>query len=112
MNIKLVYSGKLSEQEILAADHAVFLKKVESYGQSRLDGWENALIFGDSFPTLRTLLKEPKTAGQVRLIYIDPPFGTNQKFRSGDARTATVSRSGKDESVYEDTLVGAEYLEF
>lgn len=112
MNTELVYSGKVSEQGILADTPTVSLKKIEGFGQRELDGWDNMLIFGDSLPTLKTLLREPRVAGQVRLVYIDPPFGTNQEFRSGISRTATVSSSVEDESAYQDTLVGGEYLEF
>lgn len=112
MDTELIYGGKVSEQDILTATPVASLEKVGSFGQAGLDGWENMLIFGDSLPTLKTLLKEPRVAGRVRLVYIDPPFGTNQEFRSGTSRTATVSASGQDESAYKDTLVGAEYLEF
>lgn len=106
MSTELIYSGKVSKQELLAIVPAVSLKKVDSFGQRTLDDWENMLIFGDSLPILKALLKEPKVAGKVSLVYIDPPFGTNQEFRSGISRTATVSPSGKDESAYEDTLMG------
>ena len=112
MNTQLSYSGKLSEREMLTTIPTVSLQEIASFGQAGLDGWENRLIFGDSLPILKTLLEEPTVAGQVRLVYIDPPFGTNQEFRSGISRTATVSASEKDKSAYEDTLVGAEYLEF
>gem|GEM_PF-3847207 len=40
--------------------------------------WVNMLILGDNLPILRLLKKRPDVSGQVRLIYIDPPFGTGQ----------------------------------
>ena len=88
------------------------MRKVRSFGQSRLSGWENMLIYGDNLSALSALLEESKVAGQVRLVYIDPPFATNQTFTSGDSRTATVSRSKKDKIAYKDSLVGKEYLDF
>ncbi len=88
------------------------LKKVKSFGQKRLDSWNNMLIFGDNLIVLENLLKEQNIAGKVRLVYIDPPFSTNHDFRSGKFRTSTVSYSSEDEMAYEDNLVGAEYLDF
>jgi adenine-specific DNA-methyltransferase len=54
----------------------------------------------------------PDVRGQVKLIYIDPPFSTNHEFRGSPSRTSTISSSAEDQIAYEDRLVGAEYLEF
>jgi len=70
------------------------------------------LIRGDNLSILKALLSDPQVAGQVKLIYIDPPFAANVDYRSGPSRTATVSWSNEDEAAYEDRIVGAEYLEF
>ncbi|MDF2954921.1 MAG: Adenine specific DNA methylase Mod [Candidatus Alkanophagales archaeon MCA70_species_2] len=111
--IKLEYDGKKSESEILNKPIKGYaLKEIKSYGNSRLDGWKNMLIFGDNFIALKLLLKNPQIKGEVRLIYIDPPFSTNQIFKAGNNRTATISRSDEDLIAYKDTLSGAEYLEF
>lgn len=84
----------------------------KSFGQTRFDSWSNLLFSGDNLTVLKALLNNPKIAGQVKLIYIDPPFSTNQNFRFNDSRTATISSSNGDEIAYEDNLVGTEYLEF
>ncbi len=111
--IKLEYNGKKSEREILNKPIKGYtLKEIRSYGNSRLDGWKNMLIFGDNFIALKLLLNNPQVRGKVRLIYIDPPFSTNQVFKAGNNRTATISRSEDDLIAYKDTLSGAEYLEF
>lgn len=89
------------------------LKQLEIHGQGLLlENWSNLLVWGDNLRALQVLLKEPRVAGQVNLIYIDPPFATNGSFKVGVKRTATVSPSGGDKTAYEDKLVGAEYLEF
>jgi len=81
-------------------------------GESRLDGWANKLILGDNLFALKLLLQDPTISGQVRLIYIDPPYSTNQDFRIGGERTATVSSSYEDRVAYRDKLLGVDYLNF
>ena len=61
----------------------------------------NRLYYGDNLPILASLMQEPTIRGNVRLIYIDPPFATNSIFQS---------RSQGD--AYSDLLVGAHYIEF
>lgn len=90
----------------------VALHAGEVFGQPRLDGWVNKLIFADNLLALRTLVEDPEVAGEVRLVYIDPPFATNHTYRAGLTRTATVSASSADAPAYQDLLVGPEYLEF
>lgn len=109
--IELVYEEKEDERSILARTKPAFLHEAKRFGIS-LDGSYNMLIFGDNLPVLRALMDEPSIKGKIRLIYIDPPFSTNHEFRAGASRTATVSASRNDKIAYEDTLVGAEYLEF
>ena len=71
---------------------------------------DNKLIHGDNLPILKTLLGD--YAGKVDLIYIDPPFATNSRFRIGTYRTNTISSSADDAVAYSDTLVDAQFLEF
>ena len=68
------------------------------------------LILGDNLGAMRALLGEYR--GKVDLIYIDPPFATNARFRIGADRANSVSSSNSDAVAYADTLTGAEYLEF
>src|SRR5262249_30230067 len=56
--------------------------------------------------------RDPAIAHQITLAYLDPPFATNQQFRSGSQRTATVSASESDSVAYDDLLKSGEYLEF
>lgn len=110
MDIKLFYPGKAEQENILASIPAGPLKKVKQFGQTPLDKWDNMLILGDNLSALKTLLDDPQISEKVKLVYIDPPFGTNQDFKSGVSRT--VSKSRGDKTAYEDRLVGAEYIEF
>ena len=48
-------------------------KAVDFYKHER--GWANRLIAGDSLLVMNSLLKKESMAGQVQMIYIDPPYG-------------------------------------
>jgi adenine-specific DNA-methyltransferase len=108
---KLIYENKGPEEDILKYTPHVSLERVKTFG-TPTGNWSNLLIFGDNLPVLKTLMNEPGIALKVRLIYIDPPFSTDQEFKGGSTRVATISSSEEDEIAYEDTMVGAEYLEF
>lgn len=111
-SITLTYPGKKSETDILSPKPSVALKKVSMFGQIRFDESSNQLIEGDNLEVLRCLLADNSIAGRVREIYIDPPYSTNQSYRIGSERTATVSSSDADEVAYVDSLSGANFLEF
>ncbi len=50
------------------------LEKVGDY-YSHQDGWTNRLIQGDSHLVMASLLEREGMAGQLQMIYIDPPYG-------------------------------------
>ncbi len=50
------------------------LEKVSEYYHHQ-DGWTNRLIQGDSLLVMASLLEREGMAGQVQMIYIDPPYG-------------------------------------
>ncbi len=74
--------------------------------------WQNRLYYADNLVALQGLLNDSSVCGQVRLIYIDPPFGTGQSFTISSNRHATISRSANGSTAYHDNLVGKEYLNF
>ncbi len=39
--------------------------------------WRNRLILGDSLTVMASLLERERMAGQVQMVYIDPPYGIN-----------------------------------
>jgi len=92
---EITYKGKMPEKEILSTP---FTEKYESlYGEFK----ENKLIYGDNLDVLRFLLQSADLKNKVKLIYIDPPYGTNSVFQS---------RNQKDS--YKDDLVGSHFIEF
>lgn len=92
---EIVYKGKNSEKEIIETP---FSENYDSiYGEFK----ENKLFYGDNLDVLRFLLQSGKMKNKVKLIYIDPPYGTNSVFQS---------RNQKDS--YKDDLVGSHFIEF
>lgn len=96
IGMTLTYEGKQPEQTIFATPPVPLLPL---WGD--INNTSNQLYYGDNLPILAHLLTNPMICGQVRLIYIDPPFATKSVFQS---------RSQKD--AYKDLLVGSQYIEF
>jgi len=97
---ELVYAGKQREEDILADTMAAPLQPIKTFGENG-GGWTNKLIFGDNLQVMKSLLDDPEVKGQVKLIYIDPPFATKQEFRGS-----------QDQKAYQDKIAGAEFIEF
>lgn len=78
------------------------------------------LLHGDNFDALKYLAHESGLTGKVtptecvgvKLVYIDPPYGTNQAFTISSERFATISRVNGGKLAYSDTLTGDDYLKF
>jgi len=70
----------------------------------------NKLIHGENLTVLKTLLA--KYNQKIDLVYIDPPFATNNVFTIGTDRVSTISNSKADSIAYDDTKTGADFLEF
>ena len=85
---RLVYDGKLTREEVLAQTPAAPWQLVRSFCAERPheEGWRNLLVWGDNLLALRELLADQQgpnrfgTRGNIKLIYIDPPFATRQDF--------------------------------
>ena len=97
---ELVYEGKEREENILADTMSVPLQPIKTFG-SNGNKWTNKLIFGDNLQIMKSLLSDPQVKGQVKLIYIDPPFATKQEFRGS-----------QDQKAYQDKISGAKFVEF
>ena len=97
---ELVYAGKEREEDILADTMAVPLQPIKTFGTNG-NGWTNKLIFGDNLQVMKSLLDDPEVKGQVKLIYIDPPFATKKDFRGS-----------QDQKAYQDKIQGKEFIEF
>jgi site-specific DNA-methyltransferase (adenine-specific)/adenine-specific DNA-methyltransferase len=65
------------------------------------------IVFGDNLQFLKTIFKnedaliKDKVKGKVKLIYIDPPFGTDSDFESDNGNKA-----------YRDKAKDADFIEF
>ncbi|NMB34140.1 MAG: site-specific DNA-methyltransferase, partial [Clostridium sp.] len=70
------------------------------------------LIKGDNLAVMKCLLEKYDLKDRVDLVYIDPPFSTNNKFTISDGKANTISRSLNDTIAYEDTLTDVDYIEF
>ena len=93
--ITLTYAGKADRNDVLRHSPA----KLTSLWRHPLANG-NRLYYGDNLDILAALATDKSVRGQVKLIYIDPPFATEGVF---------VSR--KQEYAYHDILSGAEYIE-
>jgi adenine-specific DNA-methyltransferase len=72
----------------------------------------NQLIYGDNYDALGFLESKKDIHGKVRLVYIDPPYGTKQDFTFSEDRFSTISRINGGKVAYKDTLTGEDYLRF
>jgi len=100
LDITLSYRGKRTEAEILATQPTK-IKLLWQGNNVCSNSTNNRLYYGDNLPVMAHLLQDPQVRGNVRLVYIDPPFSTNSVFQS---------RSQVD--AYQDLLVGSHYIEF
>lgn len=100
--MELSYKNKLSYEDVLL--------KSENYNAFNDISLNSCLILGDNFNALSSLLKTHK--GKIDLIYIDPPFNTNQVFMVTDNRKNAVSRSKNSVIAYSDNLSREDFLEF
>ena len=71
---------------------------------------KSSFIFGDNLIALKSLL--PSLKGKVDLIYIDPPFNTNQVFAICEGRSNTISRPKNGTIAYSDLMTKESYLSF
>jgi hypothetical protein len=84
----LEYAGKRQEGVILASasilGQSAPLQIVRSFGEPGEDRWRNMIVQGDNLQFLKTFflnqdpLIKDQVKGKVKLIYIDPPFGTGR----------------------------------
>lgn len=111
---ELSYAGKMRKEDLLADEDGTFaiplqVDRVFNDGiyEAFEDDWRNMIVFGDNLQFLKTINenKDPiikdKVKGKVKLIYIDPPFATQDEFQNKDGAKA-----------YNDKKQGAEFLEF
>lgn len=104
--MKLQYSNKKTEQEIFDSIPNVDLH------QQNISSSKNLLINCNNLIALKHLITKHKLKEHIDLIYIDPPFSTNNIFTITEGRSSTISNSNNGTIAYKDTLKGSSYIEF
>src|SRR5579883_2068952 len=97
---ELQWQGKeltpFSRKTARAAHAGLYTREIYA-GSPRLPSetppWQNRLIQGERAAVLAALL--PEFAGQVNLIYIDPPFMTGRDFKNGSRLAYSDKWQGK-----------------
>ncbi len=102
----LNYPGKKNRDEILNEIPPITLEQINESSSY------NMLIEAENLSALKVLLQNSDIAGCVDLIYIDPPFATNNVFTYSEERSRTVSNSSNGQLAYSDKITGAEFIEF
>ena len=62
-------------------------------------GWSNRLIAGDSLLVMNSLLEKEGMAGQVQMIYLDPPYGKKYNSNFQPFTNKRDVKDGKDEDL-------------
>lgn len=73
---------------------------------------KNLLLHADNIQGLNFLLKDKKLKGKIDLIYIDPPFATNNNFTITNGRASTISNAKNGDIAYSDKLKGKDFIDF
>lgn len=100
-SFSIEYNNKLDEDEVLAIKASKLEKALEIKRDNKDNKWINKLIWGENLNALLALCKDDTVRGKVRLVYIDPPYGTNSVFLCREQKEA-----------YTDNLEGAQFIEF
>lgn len=114
---ELTYAGKMRKEDLFANEDGVspvplqiekkFNFQNEAKNNPSDDYFSNLLVFGDNLQFLKTIYenKDPiikgKVKGKVKIIYIDPPFGTGDQYDGN-----------KGQSGYSAKRKGADFVEF
>jgi adenine-specific DNA-methyltransferase len=102
----LHYPNKKTEKEIMDGIPDIELVQINSSNNP------NLLINSNNLVALKQLITTHNLAGKIDLIYIDPPFATNNTFTITDGRASTISNSSSGTVAYTDTLKGFDFIEF
>lgn len=92
---KISYKGKTPKKELITDESKEVYKAIFEKNS------DNRLFYGDNLDVLKHLIHTTKLKGKVKLIYIDPPYGTNSVFYSRNQKSS-----------YKDDLIGSHFIEF
>jgi len=105
-SMELIYLNKIKEKDIFNNIANVELSQINSSFSP------NLLIQANNLIALKQLITNHNLKGKIDLIYIDPPFATNNTFTITNGRSSTISNSSTGTVAYTDTLKGFEFIEF
>jgi len=92
---QIKYKGKTPEKKLISSiPH-------QKYNRVFGDGSDNLLFNGDNLDVLKHLIHKTDLKGKIKLVYIDPPYGTNSVFHSRNHKSS-----------YKDDLVGSHFIEY
>lgn len=100
--MELQFEGKESLKNVLL--------KTKSFPCMSINDNVSYLFKGDNFDVMSSLLNAQ--SGFVDLVYIDPPFNTNQTFSVSEERTSTISRKRSEVIAFNDLMTNDEFLKF
>jgi adenine-specific DNA-methyltransferase len=102
----LQYQNKRTENDIYNnIDICEFVKQNNSESINKIIECEN-------LTALKKLITDFNLAGKIDLVYIDPPFATNNSFTITNERASTISNSKNGKIAYTDNLTGYEFIEY
>ena len=73
---------------------------------------DSFLFEGENREVMASLLNNEAIKGKIKLVYIDPPYSSNQIFTVSSGRSVSVGRVADGEVAYKDTMSRSEYLAF
>lgn len=110
---ELAYAGKMRKEDLLTDEDGISavplqIEKIFNGVRTPLNGsWRNMIVFGDNLQFLKTVYKNEDpiikgvVKGKIKLIYIDPPFGTGDEYDGNNGQPA-----------YSAKTKGADFVEF
>lgn len=104
--MKLQYPNKKTEKEIFDNIPDLPLEQINTSNNP------NLLIHADNLIALKQLIVQYGLSGKIDLIYIDPPFATNNTFTITNGRANTISNNNNGTVAYTDHLKGSDFIEF
>ena len=104
--MRLQYTNKKTEKKIFDNIPDIALVQVNTIDSP------NLLIHANNLIALKQLITSFNLVGKIDLVYIDPPFATNNTFTISEGRANTISNSADGTVAYTDTLRGADFIEF
>ena len=103
--MKIEYKWKKSKAAIIKKNNNFCLSNKVNISTNNLIEWDN-------FEVLKQLLHKEWLKWKVDLIYIDPPFATNNIFTIDDDNASSISKSKNWRIAYKDNLIEEDFLEF